>query len=102
MGKANVSLEMEACAKQLHEISNPIRLQIIRNLQNRPSSVKELLKTIPIEQNLMSHHLKKLRKASLVTRERNGKSMRYMLMEDVSIEGSNAINLGCCILSFES
>lgn len=98
MGKKKTDKLVEECAAQLKAISNPIRLQIILNLRGTSSSVKGLMRHIPIEQNLMSHHLKKLRKAGLVTRRRDGKGALYALTPTTQLDGNDCLDLGCCKL----
>ncbi|MEP6341704.1 MAG: metalloregulator ArsR/SmtB family transcription factor [Maricaulaceae bacterium] len=88
------------CASKLSLLSNDIRLKVVRVLMDGPASVSELLKKIPIEQNLMSHHLRLLREGKLVTSQRVGKGVSYKLDGDMSTEIENEVNLGCCRLSF--
>lgn len=96
--KDYIDPEIKDCATQLKALSNPIRLQILVWLQEKPSSVKALIRRIPIEQNLMSHHLKKLRKAGLVSRRRDGKGALYSIAPEVRAEDSISLNLGGCTL----
>ena len=88
------------CADKLSLLSNDIRLKVVRVLMDGPTSVSELLKKIPIEQNLMSHHLRLLREGGLVISERIGKSVNYKLDGELDTEIENEVNLGCCRLSF--
>jgi ArsR family transcriptional regulator len=55
-----------------------------------------------LEQSLLSHHLKVLREAGLVLSERDGKAVTYRLAPEMeSARSGKAINLGCCLISFE-
>jgi ArsR family transcriptional regulator len=64
--------------------------------------VGEINAELGIEQSLLSHHLKVLRDAGLVSAVRDGKAVRYSLTALVG-EGrrKKALDLGCCRLSFE-
>ena len=88
------------CVSQLSLLSNHIRLKVVRVLMDGPATVSELLKKIPIEQNLMSHHLRLLREGKIVTSERIGKGVNYMLDNGIGTDVENEVNLGCCRLSF--
>jgi len=55
-----------------------------------------------LEQSLLSHHLRTLRRSGLVVARRDGKSVLYALAPGVEItRRGSAINLGCCVLSFK-
>ena len=88
------------CASKLSLLSNDIRLQVVRFLMKGPAAVSDLLKEIPIEQNLMSHHLRLLREGEIVISKRIGKGVIYTLNGEISSEIENEVNLGCCRLSF--
>ena len=88
------------CPEKLRALSDQTRFGIISALMKGPATVSELLKSIPIEQNLMSHHLKVLRNTGLVKSQRQGKGVQYELTDQVHSEGPDAIDLGCCRLVF--
>lgn len=92
-----------SCAERLKVLADPTRLEVIRQLFAEPCHVGELQRRLGIEQSLMSHHLRILREAGLVTSRRDGKSVLYRVAPDVAItsRGGEAIHLGCCVLSFE-
>ena len=97
MKKAEIS-----CAKKMKVLADETRLTIMRSLMKGPLCVSELNEGLHIEQSLLSHHLRILRDARLVTTTRAGKSVRYGLNPDVTSEQSpQAIDLGCCTLSFD-
>jgi ArsR family transcriptional regulator len=72
----------------------------MRILLAGPESVGGINAVLGIEQSLLSHHLKVLRQAGLVTAARNGKGVQYRLVTSAS--AANVIELGCCQLSFVS
>ncbi|MFP5357715.1 MAG: ArsR/SmtB family transcription factor [Gammaproteobacteria bacterium] len=89
------------CSKRLKVLADATRLAIVRQLMRGPQTVHAINQQIAVEQSLLSHHLKVLRDARLVTATRDGKSMIYGLAPDVSAASTaGAINLGCCKLSF--
>lgn len=90
------------CASRLKLLSDPTRLQVMRLLLEAPSRVGDLQLRIDIEQSLLSHHLRVLRDAGLVRSERDGKAVLYRVAPEVVAQNrGEAIDLGCCVLSFD-
>ena len=90
------------CAARLKVLSDRTRLQVMRLLLGGARHVGELQQEIAIDQSLLSHHLRVLRDAGLVLAERDGKAVRYQVAPDVEVGRSGeAIDLGCCVLSFD-
>jgi ArsR family transcriptional regulator len=58
-------------------MSDPTRLRILCLLRNEELCVCEILKSLELPQNLVSHHLRVLREAGLIDGARDGKFMRY-------------------------
>src|SRR5258706_8307542 len=91
-----------SCATLLKILADDTRLDVVRQLMNGPRHVGELNASLPVDQSLLSHHLKILREAGIVTAARDGKALLYRLAP--SVEGrrkGKALNLGCCLISFE-
>lgn len=97
------SLEVrDDCAQRLKVLADPTRLEVVRVLLDGPQHVGELNERIDVEQSLLSHHLRVLRDAGLVTANRDGKSMQYRLAPDIRPDAQHqAVSLGCCRLSFD-
>ncbi len=97
------SLEVrDDCAQRLKVLADPTRLEVVRVLLGGPQHVGELSEHIDVEQSLMSHHLRVLRDAGLVTVERDGKSMQYRLAPDIRPDSRHrGVSLGCCRLLFD-
>jgi DNA-binding transcriptional ArsR family regulator len=90
-----------ACAAKLAGLADPTRLAVVEVLLAGPRKVKEINQRLGVAQNLLSHHLRVLRDADLVTSCRDGKGVTYALAHGVEMGTShNAINLGCCSLKF--
>lgn len=60
-------------------IADPTRLSILLLLKRQPMMVKDIAEALGVEQSALSHQLAKLKKARLVTFERQGKSNIYDL-----------------------
>jgi len=92
-----------SCPSLLKVLADETRLAVVRQLMDGPKHVGELNATLRLEQSLLSHHLKLLREAGLVISERDGKAVLYSLAPDCECSSSGkAVNLGCCLISFES
>ena len=90
-----------SCAEMLKVLADDTRLEVVRLLMSGPKHVNELNATLHVEPSLFSHHLKVLREGGIVNAERDGKAVLYSLAP--AIQGrrtGNAINLGCCLISF--
>lgn len=100
---SNESISIQrGCADLLKVLSDPTRLSVVRKLTAGPQRVGELNDTLGVEQSLLSHHLRVLREAGVVTTQRDGKSVVYSLSKSFS-DGNreDSIDLGCCRLLFE-
>lgn len=72
--------EIEATVALLSAVAHPARLLVLLALQRRgPLSVGELVELSGLEQSAMSHQLRVLRAARLVSAERQGKQVIYAL-----------------------
>ncbi len=91
-----------SCASLLKMLADETRLAVVRQLIAGPKHVGQINDTLGLEQSLLSHHLKILREAGLVTSRRDGKAVLYSLAPEFrrATQG-DAINLGCCLLSFD-
>lgn len=91
-----------SCASLLKVLADETRLAVMEQLLGGAKHVGEINATLGVEQSLLSHHLRVLRDAGLVTAERQGKQVRYALASEVQgNRRQNAINLGCCRISFQ-
>lgn len=89
------------CSDLLKVLADETRLAVVRKLMEGPQLVGQLNESLNLEQSLLSHHLKVLRLAGLVTAGRDGKAVRYALADSFrSQTKAEAIDLGCCRLSF--
>ncbi|WP_107668308.1 helix-turn-helix transcriptional regulator [Cyanothece sp. BG0011] len=94
--------ESKSCADKLKILADTTRLSVLRILMEGSKHVGEINDVLGLEQSLLSHHLKILRQAGLVTTTRDGKSVLYHFVPTIRQKGvTNVIDLGCCLLSFE-
>lgn len=95
--------DSEDCASRLKILADDNRLAVLRLLLQGPARVGELAAGIGIEQTLLSHHLKTLRDAGLVSTRRDGKAIIYQLAPGVAADDHEQpmINVGCCKLLLE-
>lgn len=86
------------CATYLKALADPIRLQIIRALQAGPMSVSDLVVLLEIEMANVSHHLRVLYHADIVTTEREGKYIYYRVNKELlkSRAVASSLDFGCC------
>jgi ArsR family transcriptional regulator, nickel/cobalt-responsive transcriptional repressor len=91
--------EFDACARQLKALADPERLKIVQCLLAGQRNVSELATALGDEVVRVSHHLGVLRKAGLVTTEKQGRFVVYSLHPAVGTKVSaGRIELGCCRL----
>lgn len=94
-------LPQSFCVRKLKVLAVTTRLAILQILMEGPKHVGELNAVLGVEQSLLSHHLKVLRKEGFVEATRDGKAVLYSLAPAVCrANNGKAIDLGCCLLSF--
>jgi ArsR family transcriptional regulator len=69
-------------ARDLQLLGDPVRLQILDLLASRPGEVCvcDLVASLPVRQPTISHHLRLLRRAGLVTVQRRGLWAHYTVV----------------------
>ena len=101
MKPSKKSLTSVLCADKLRVLADVTRLSVMESLLDGPKNVTEINARLKIDQSLLSHHLKVLREAGLVTNRREGKAVRYAVSpEAASLNEGKGLNLGCCQISF--
>jgi ArsR family transcriptional regulator len=76
--------EAEQLTAQLEPVANPIRLRLLSLLaaSRGPVCVCDLEAAVPVKQPTVSHHLKVLRMAGLVTTEKRGLWAYYTIQRE--------------------
>lgn len=69
-------------ATSLQALATPSRLLILAALRAGPLSVGAITGAVAMEQSAVSHQLRLLREAGLVTAERHGRHVHYALFDD--------------------
>jgi len=101
MKSSKKSLTSVLCADKLRVLADVTRLSVMEALLDGAKTVTQINARIKIDQSLLSHHLKVLREAGLVTNQREGKAVRYAVSpEAASLNEGKGLNLGCCQISF--
>ncbi|MFQ3225371.1 MAG: ArsR family transcriptional regulator [Lentimonas sp.] len=95
--------DLDALAKQLWAIGDPVRLQILKILPTEPTcenacNVSKIAERIGLSQPATSHHLRILRQAGLILNEKKCRDMIYWVQLDASDEVIAALRevLGSC------
>ena len=65
------------------KLANPLRIDIVSSLEEKPKSVSELSKELGIEQSKLSHALHELRQCNIVSVEQKGKTRIYSLSKSI-------------------
>jgi len=96
--EGDTSSEPELCASYLKALADPVRLQIVRALQTGPMSVSDLVVLLELEMANVSHHLRVLYHADLVTTQREGKFIYYAVNKEFlkSRSVAKSLDFGCC------
>ena len=96
-----VGLSVTPCWRRIQKLQEDGVIRARVALLDGPKTVAEINASLDVEPTLLSHHLRALREAGLVTRERQGRHASYALASAlVERRKGRAIDLGCCTLSF--
>jgi ArsR family transcriptional regulator len=93
-------LKADLCSTYLRAVAEPDRLRIIQCLRSGPKSVSAICENLGTGIANVSHHLKFLRNAGLVTAKKQGRFVIYSLASKfarASSDGSlDSLDFGCC------
>jgi len=81
----------EQFAQVAKAFGNPQRLELVEHLAQGPRSVDALAAKLSLPIANVSQHLQAMRRAGLVTSERDGKFVNYRLADDVVLDAFAAI-----------
>lgn len=101
-------LQPDRCAELLNALAAPERLKIVRVLSIEPHTITDIAARLRVPVVNLSHHLKVLRTAGIVQKQKHGRfvvcSLRPGILEEVTEAGSprTVINLGCCRLVLQA
>jgi len=74
--------EVSKAAELFKALGSPVRLAILWQLTDRPSTVNELAEFLQVSQPLMSQHLRVLRQHQLVSSTARGQYHTYQLTDE--------------------
>ena len=95
-------LKSSECSKYLKALADPDRLKIIQCLQAGPKHVGELTRLLAKPIANVSHHLRLMRAAGIVTSTKSGRYVTYALaprfIRHSKQSPLNVLEFGCCRL----
>ena len=96
--------DTELCAGYLKALGDSNRLQMIKALQSSPLTVTDLSMLLDSDIANVSHHLRVLFHAGLVTTQRDGKFIYYQINHEVLCGKplGQMLDFGCCRLDMRS
>jgi DNA-binding transcriptional ArsR family regulator len=107
-GKQNMKKpeEFTNCADRLKALADPDRLRIVNLLLSGKKNVGDIARALSEEIVNVSHHLGILRRAEIVTAEKQGRFVVYALDPRVFVapagpQDEPQLELGCCRLGIE-
>jgi ArsR family transcriptional regulator len=93
-------LQSNLCSKYLRAVADPERLRIVQCLRTGAKSVGEIAQHLDAPVVNASHHLKHLRRAGLVSAEKQGRFVYYALAPRFAPAGAggtlDVLDFGCC------
>jgi DNA-binding transcriptional ArsR family regulator len=94
----------ERCAAYLKALGDPVRLTVVRALRMGKLSVSDIALLLEIDLTNVSHHLRVLFHAGLVTTTRDGKYIYYQLNNEIlsSRSSKKSLDFGCCQLELRN
>ena len=106
LGRTVDDVNDSTAVEQLRALADPVRLSIVRELHGGTRCACELARIAAVSPSLLSHHLKVLRRAGLVTGQRRGRWIDYTLderafgvlvaqLESPALRGERITMLGC-------
>lgn len=73
---------LDSAGDLLRALSAPLRIGIVLMLRDHACCVHELVENLEVTQPLISQHLRVLKAAGVVRGERDGREVRYWLIDD--------------------
>ena len=92
-------VEAVALAIRLKALADPARLRLLSYILDQSTQEActcDLAPFVGLTDATVSHHLKKLEAAGLVTKERRGMNVHYRVVPEAIHGIARALNLNCC------
>ncbi len=74
---------VELIAQRFRVIGEPMRIRLLDRLRDGPATVRELTETLDVSQQNASKHLGVLHQAGIVSRTKEGTSVRYAIADEM-------------------
>ena len=91
--------QVDGLVVKLKALADPVRLQILTHILGQPQGEECTCKLAPLvglSEPTVSHHLKKLEAAGILTKERRGMSVYYRVDSDVLHSITEVLRVTCC------
>lgn len=91
--------EAVALAVRLKALADPIRLRLLVFMLDQPAQEActcDLAPHVGVSEPTVSHHLKTLESAGLVTKERRGMNVHYQVVPEAIHAIAKALHIACC------
>lgn len=88
-----------ALARRLKALADPTRIQLVSLILGRPeheACTCDLAPVVGLSEPTVSHHLKQLHDAGLVTKERRGMNVYYQVVPAAVKAVADVLTLDCC------
>jgi DNA-binding transcriptional ArsR family regulator len=88
-----------ALARRLKALADPTRLQLVSMLLHRPdleACTCDLAPAVNLSEPTVSHHLKQLHDAGLLTKQRRGMNVYYRVVPASVKAVADVLTLDCC------
>ena len=88
-----------ALAVRLKALADPARLRLVNHLLDQPEQgacTCDLAPHVGLSEPTVSHHLKKLEAAGLLTKERRGMNVYYRVVPESIHAIARALHVDCC------
>ena len=83
MDVAHAQVDVQELADLFKVLGDPTRIRIVQQLLNKEMCVTDIAESMGMGQSAISHQLRVLRQARLVTFRKEGKTVMYSLNEHV-------------------
>lgn len=82
MDVAHAQVDVQELADLFKVLGDPTRIRIVQQLLNKEMSVTDIAESMGMGQSAISHQLRVLRQARLVTFRKEGKTVMYSLNDE--------------------
>ena len=92
-GPHTAAVEESRAVEQFKALGDPVRWAIIRELRVATRSARVLAQAVAVSPTLLSHHLKVLREAGLITGARRGRWIDYTISKEAVTRLAEALEV---------